>query len=197
MIEVILILVGLVFAVRCRTLGKLTTQDFPGVDAAKFFEWQEAALMANDIYLCATWGAAGIKIILSFVLWRMGLTDDELLAAFFAGMVLWLGGLTVAVTYGSKAKRLRTALGAARDEIRSRRNPQVASEALTTPPRRTTRRKRRRPSAPRTSPSATPLSAGSTQAASEPVAVAVVAVSSGAVSGETPSGAPRRRPAPR
>ena len=152
MIELILIVAGFVFAVRCRTLGRLTTEDFPGVDAAKFFQWQGAEVLANDMYLCATWGAAFVKITLSFILWHIGLTDDELLMAFFAGLVVWLGGLVVAVVYGSKARRLRTALFASRDEIRSRRSPQVASEALIAPLRRTTRRKRRQPSALRTSP---------------------------------------------
>ena len=189
MIETLLIIVGFVYAVRCRKLGRLTSQDFPGVDAAKFFEWQEAVLLVNDIYLCATWGTAFIKIVLSFVLWQMGQTDDELLAASFAGLVVWLGGLTAAVIYGSKARRLWTALIASRNEIRSRRISRIASEVLITPHRRTTRLPPRQPSTRRISPSATPLPAQPKRATSTPGNAAVVAGSSGAASVGMPPGA--------
>ena len=55
MIEIILLIVGIVHAVRRPRLRKLSAGDFPGVDVAKFFEWQQAELLASDIYLCATW----------------------------------------------------------------------------------------------------------------------------------------------
>jgi hypothetical protein len=48
MIEIILLIVGIVYAVRYPRLRKLTPQDFPGVDATEFFEWQQAERMAID-----------------------------------------------------------------------------------------------------------------------------------------------------
>ena len=126
MIEIILLIVGAVYAIRYPKLQKLTTEVLPGVDAAKVFEWRSAELLANDWYLCVTWGTVLIKIALSFILSQAQLTNDEFVTVSFAGLVLWFGGLTVAAIYGSKAKRLRRALLALQDETRSRRSPQVA-----------------------------------------------------------------------
>ena len=129
MIEIILLIVGIVHTVRRPRLQKLTPGDFPGVDVAKFFEWQQAELLASDIYLCATWGAAFIKIALFSILAQIELADDEFLLAFFGWWVVWLGGLTVAAIYGSKAKRLRNALTACREKPRCKEKSDQEEEA--------------------------------------------------------------------
>ena len=193
MIEITLIFVGLVPAVRCLTLGKLTIGDFPGANAAKFFEWQAAALMANDIYLCVTWGAATLKIVLSFVLWQMGLTDDGLLTAFLAGLVAWLGGLTVAAIYGSKARRRRTALFASPNETQPRRSTPVVTEPSIVPPRRKTRRTPHQLPAKKTSASAVRLPSGSEEATSAPVAVMPESVAAASAEIDAPRCAPKPR----
>jgi hypothetical protein len=133
MIEIILLIVGIVNAVRIRRLRKLTPQDFPGVNAAKFVEWQRNKLLAIDFYIFATCGAVGIKFALSFILSHMRLTDDEFLAASVAGLVAWLGVLTVAVVFGSIVNRKWTALMASRNETMSRKSPQVAREPALIP----------------------------------------------------------------
>lgn len=111
MIEIILLIVGIAYAVRRPKLRKLTTQDFPDVDAAKFAEWQRAELKALDIFLWATWGAFVIKIALMVVLSQVGLSESAAITMMVVILVAWLGGLTIAGIQGSKAKKLRTAVG--------------------------------------------------------------------------------------
>jgi hypothetical protein len=111
MIELILLIVGIVYAVRRPKLRKLTTQDFPGVDTGKFLEWQQAELKGIDIFLWATWGAFAIKIALMVVLSKMRFSESTAITLLVVILVAWLGGLTVAAIQGSKAKKLCKAAG--------------------------------------------------------------------------------------
>ncbi|MGA2139564.1 MAG: hypothetical protein ABSH14_11935 [Verrucomicrobiia bacterium] len=111
MIEIILLIVGIVYALRRPKLRKLTTQDFPGVDTARFSEWQQAELKGIDIFLWATWGAFVIKIALTVVLSQIPLSESAAITVMVVILVAWLGGLTIAGIQGSKAKKLRTAAG--------------------------------------------------------------------------------------
>jgi hypothetical protein len=117
MIEIILLISGIIYAVRRPGLKRLASSDFPGVDPAKFAAWQAAELKGIDIFLWATWGAfvikIGIQLVLAFVISQFGVEMNEGVAIgiIFAILIAWLIGLTVAGVYGSRAKKLRFAAG--------------------------------------------------------------------------------------
>ena len=113
MLELILLIVGIVFAVRRPRLRKLTAADYPGVDPVRFAEWQQAQLKATDVFLWATWGAFVVKLFLSLVLVEMRLSPEAALGAIGIIVTLWIVGLIVASSFSSKAKKLRTAAGIA------------------------------------------------------------------------------------
>jgi len=117
MIEIILLISGIIYAVRRRGLKRLASSDFPEVDPAKFAAWQAAELKGIDIFLWATWGAfvikIGIQLVLAFVISQFDVEMNEGVAIgiIFAILIAWLIGLTVAGVYGSRAKKLRLAAG--------------------------------------------------------------------------------------
>jgi hypothetical protein len=111
MFEIILLIVGISYAVRRPKLRRLTAQDFPGIDAVTFSEWQQAELQGINIFLWATWGAFIIKIVLLAVLSQMRLDENTAIVWTVILLVGWLAGLTVAAIHGSKAKKLRIAAG--------------------------------------------------------------------------------------
>src|SRR5580658_8244575 len=111
MIELILLIAGIVYACRRPKLKALTAGDFPGVDAVKFLEWQQAELKSIEIFLWATWGAFAAKIFLMIILSQARLNGDASVAVIIVVLIAWFSGLAVAATYGSKAKKLRLAAG--------------------------------------------------------------------------------------
>jgi hypothetical protein len=111
MIEIILIIVGITYSLRRPKLRRLTIADFPGVDPAKFSEWQRAELKGINTFLWATWGGFVIKLAVSAILSGMHLTEQAAITATVLILVGWFAGLTVAAVQGSKAKKLRTDAG--------------------------------------------------------------------------------------
>ncbi len=117
MIEIILLIVGIIYAVRRPKLRRLKPQDFPGVDSAKFLTWQRAEITAIDVFLWATWGAFLLKIGLTILLSDVRLGDTTGVIVMVAIIVAWLGGLTVAAVMGSRAKELRTKAGISKWDV--------------------------------------------------------------------------------
>ena len=112
MIEIILLIVGIVYAVRRPKLKRLAPADYPSVEPSKFIEWQLAQLKAINIFLLATWGAFGVKLLLMGLLSAAGGVSQDAALAFIAAILLaWIVGLVIASIYGSKAKTLATAVG--------------------------------------------------------------------------------------
>ncbi len=111
MLEIILLVIGIVKAVRRPKLRRLTEQDFPNVDSAKFVEWHETQLKATDIFLWATWGAFFIKLFLGIAIGQMGSSPEAALTFVVLILVGWIVGLIVAAVHGGKAKKLRIAAG--------------------------------------------------------------------------------------
>ncbi len=104
MIEIILLVIGIIKAVRRPRLRRLRASEFPGVDPEKFEEWQNpnAQLQATDIFLWATWGAFFVKLL--FVSGTYHQTSE-----FIIGIVIligWIIGLIIASVFSRKAKRL-------------------------------------------------------------------------------------------
>jgi hypothetical protein len=111
MIEIILLIFGLIYAVRRPKVRQLGPAAFPTVPEPIFREWQQAELRAIDTFLWATWGAFGIKLALIFLVVSAGPTPDTVVAFQVLAVGGWIVGLIVAAMQGSSAKRLRTAAG--------------------------------------------------------------------------------------
>jgi hypothetical protein len=113
MIEIILLIFGVIAAFRRPKLANLTSESFPGVDSAKFYEWQVAELRANSAFLWATWGAFVIKIglLILVAILQASLSEDAAVVITVAIIVGWIVGLTIAAVFGSRAKKLRVAAG--------------------------------------------------------------------------------------
>jgi hypothetical protein len=116
MVEIVLLIFGIVYAVRRPKLKRLTPAEYPDVGEAKFLEWKAAELKAISIFLWATWGAFVIKLVIQVILIALaqsggGLSQEAAIGVTIAIIVAWLAGLTTAAVYGSKAKKLRTAAG--------------------------------------------------------------------------------------
>jgi len=116
MIEIILLIVGIVYAVRRPKLKRLTAADYPDVEEAQFLEWKAVELRAISIFLWATWGAFVIKLGIQIILIAAaqsgsGLSTEATIGIMIAIIIAWLIGLTIAAVHGSKAKKLRTAAG--------------------------------------------------------------------------------------
>jgi fucose permease len=111
MLEIILLIVGIFKAFRRPKLKRLKAENFPDVDAEKFTMWQKAELKATDIFLWATWGALGIKIIIRIALSGQSFSQQEAITIMLIILAGWFIGLIIAATFGSKAKKLRLAAG--------------------------------------------------------------------------------------
>jgi hypothetical protein len=111
MLEIVLLIVGVFKAIRRPKLNRLKPENFPDADAGKFSLWKKAELKATDIFLWATWGALGIKIIIRIALSGQSFSQQEALTIILIILAAWFIGLIIAATYGSKAKKLRLAAG--------------------------------------------------------------------------------------
>lgn len=111
MLEIILLVIGIVKALRRRALCKLTVGSFPGVDPSAFTQWQRAQLRATDAFLWATWGALVIKLVLLAVFGPV-VSGSEEGAIAFTVLILggWIAGLVIAARRARTATKLRNAL---------------------------------------------------------------------------------------
>lgn len=111
MLEAILLIVGIVKASRRPKLKRLNSEDFSGVESADFSVWHKAELKATDAFLMATWGALIVKIIIMIALSGQRFEMNSWLAINGLIILLWLIGLGIAGSLGSKAKKLKLAAG--------------------------------------------------------------------------------------
>lgn len=111
MLELILLIVGIVYAVRVPRLRRLSSEAHPGVDAAIFQQWKTAELKGIMVFIVTTWTAFAVQTtcLLASITGNM---DFETYAP-IAGIVFvcWLLGLTVSAVQGSKAKKIRKQIG--------------------------------------------------------------------------------------
>ncbi len=112
MLQIILMIIGIVIAVRRPRLKRLTPQDYPGLDPEKFTEWHNAQLSATNTFLWASWGSFVIGIILVLIVASMGGLPFEGYIAFrvfiIVGTIVWF---IVAGVKSSSARKLREELG--------------------------------------------------------------------------------------
>jgi hypothetical protein len=116
MLEIILLIVGIVYAFRRPKLKRLAPADYSDVEETQFLEWKAAQLKAIDIFLWATWGAFFIKLAIQFIIIAAaqsggGLSSEAGIGIMIAIIIAWLIGLIIAASYGSKAKKLCNAAG--------------------------------------------------------------------------------------
>ena len=105
MIVILALIVGIICAVRRPKFSRLTSQDFPGVEAAKFSEWQSAELRSIDISI---WTCC---IAFLIALFTAGMTYYLMIQGAVFSLIILAVGLIVAAIYGGKAKELRMAAG--------------------------------------------------------------------------------------
>jgi len=114
MIQVILLVVGIIYAIRRPKLKRLAPTDFPQVPADQFLEWRRLELKSINVFLWATWGLFSLSIPLSVgvqvVLQASESRADQVQVAWIvrvAFIAVFLSGLLVAGIYGSKAQRIK------------------------------------------------------------------------------------------
>jgi hypothetical protein len=112
MFEIVLLICGIVYAVRRPKLTRLAPGDYPNAEPEKFTAWRHAELRATDIFLWATWGAFTFKILILFATVSGGGLSADVASGLQVTIVVgWLAALTAAAICGSKAKKLRLAAG--------------------------------------------------------------------------------------
>ena len=111
MLEIILLIVGIMKAVRSFGLRKLTAHDFPDVDPGKFAEWHQAQLRETNIFLWATWGAFFIKLVLRLAARETRLSFEGAIAFIVLILLGWIAGLIFWGVQFSRARKLREAAG--------------------------------------------------------------------------------------
>ncbi len=110
MVQLILLIVGIVYAVKRPRYVRLVPQDYPEVDPARFEEWRGLELRSIDIFLWATWGLFVISVVVGVLLGVSGAGGGARMTFGGAVMLLFLGGLVMSAIAGSKAAKLRKEL---------------------------------------------------------------------------------------
>lgn len=111
MLELILLIVGIVYAVRMPRLRRVTNTDYPGVDATAFQQWKTTELKGMRVFIVTTWTAFVVQTtcLLSSITGHMDFEAYVPIAG--TVFVCWLIGLTVSAVQGSKAKKIKKQLG--------------------------------------------------------------------------------------
>jgi len=117
MVQLILLILGIVYAFRRPKLKRLSAAEFPDIPADRFLEWKRLELMSINVFLWSTWGLLLLGCLLSIVIGlALGFSGAEV--ARQGGLVfqgaylgLFLVGLLVSAIYGSKAQKLRKSSG--------------------------------------------------------------------------------------
>ncbi|HZT41862.1 MAG TPA: hypothetical protein VFA07_06715 [Chthonomonadaceae bacterium] len=63
MLQLILLIVGVIWALRKPKLTKLTPDQFPGVPEPVFYEWKALELESINMFLWASWGVFLLSIL--------------------------------------------------------------------------------------------------------------------------------------
>jgi hypothetical protein len=105
MIQIILLIAGIVYAIRRPKLKSLTAEQFPGVSADVFKQWQTFEIQSVNMFLWATWGLLLIGTPIMFALatsFPGGAMGLQLLY-----LVIFLVLLAFSAIPGSKAAKLK------------------------------------------------------------------------------------------
>ena len=105
MVQIILLIVGVVYAFRRPKISKLKPEQFPNVPHEVFDQWKRLELRSIDIFLWATWGVAIIGTVIAFVIVQSNPTLAGPIQ--IAYIVVFLVGLIFSAIDGSKAAKIR------------------------------------------------------------------------------------------
>jgi hypothetical protein len=109
MLKIILLILGIIYAVRRLKLKALESKQFPDVPVDKFQEWKDLELRSIDIFLWATWGLLIISIPVGLAVGKAfpgGVLGFRVLL-----FVLFLVLLVFSAISGSKAAKLKKQFG--------------------------------------------------------------------------------------
>lgn len=112
MLELILLVAGVIKAMRRSTLVRLTAQDFAKVDPAKFEEWRRVQLKGTDLFLMATWGLFALKLLVRCAMQgSQGVPSEASLAGYLMFGAIWVVAIMRAGSLARKAAELAQATG--------------------------------------------------------------------------------------
>lgn len=111
MLEVILLIVGIAYAIRRPMLKNQTAQWYPGVDPEKFAAWHKVELKATDFFLWATWGSFAIKLATIAVISSTGASPETALVVLVIILIGWATGWIIYGIYYARALKLGEAAG--------------------------------------------------------------------------------------
>jgi len=109
MTQIVLLIVGVVYAANRPKLARLSADEFPNVPTESFRAWKQLELRSIDIFLVATWGLAVIGTFCSYVI----VHAVPRLAGSVQGIyiMLFLIGLLISAVNGSRAARMKKECG--------------------------------------------------------------------------------------
>ena len=108
MIQIIVLIVGIVYAFRRAKIKRLEAAIFPDVPMEKFNEWKMLEMKSIDRFLWASWGL----FVIGFVVMVIGGKNEVVMQAFNIIMVLaFFVLLVMAAIPGTKAAKLKKQLG--------------------------------------------------------------------------------------
>jgi len=105
MVQIILLIVGIVYANRRPKLKRMHASDFPNVPKDDFDRWKTLEMKSIDIFLWATWGLFIVGILAAIFVGSIipgGAIGLQIIL-----IALFLLGLLISALYGSKAARIR------------------------------------------------------------------------------------------
>jgi hypothetical protein len=119
MIQIVLLVLGIIAAIRYPRLMKASVQDCPGVAPEAFAEWKSAERSAAIWLIVATIGVCMLQLAVGFgiavAMTAMGKKPAEIREVArtlsIVSIVIFVALLIVAAACGSRAKRLKTAAG--------------------------------------------------------------------------------------
>jgi hypothetical protein len=109
MIQIILLILGIVYAFRKPKLKALTASQFPGVSAEAFAEWQTQEMKSINMFLWASWGFFVVSIPAQLLL--VAAFPDGAIGIQVLFFALFLIMLVMAAIPGSKAAKLKKQCG--------------------------------------------------------------------------------------
>ncbi len=111
MLQIILLIFGIVYALRKPKLKRLNPSDFPQVPESVFHEWKALETSSINWFLWASWGVFLVSILVGIV---VGMTDpDSVMKAQVLMLIVFVVMLVLSAIPGSKAAKLKKAHGIA------------------------------------------------------------------------------------
>lgn len=105
MLQIVLIIIGILYFIRRPKIARLTAADMPAIPPETIEHWKQMELKSIDWFLWTTWGLSVLGTILGLMI--SAAIPGSGVAVVVINLALFMAGLTVSATYGSRASQLK------------------------------------------------------------------------------------------